>query len=388
MTRKPVILTFLGRYLPGYKAGGALRTIVNMTEALSDDFRFRIVTSDRDSGDLLPYPSVRRDAWQQVGNADVYYLSSDALTVARCRDIIETTAHDFIYLQSCFSPFTIKPLLATKPGLARAGGPVIVAPRGEFYPGALSIRYSKKMAYLAVARLFRLYAGAIWQASNEEEAAAVRKWFGNRCRVAVAPDIAASPAPEIPERRCKVPGELKVIFLSRICPKKNLAEALRILGTVTGKVAFDIAGPAEDAGYWQTCQKLIAELPPNVKVRYLGTVPHEDVSRVLSEYELFLFPTLGENFGHIILESLLAGCPVLVSDRTPWRKLAETGAGWDLSLDKPHVLGRAVQACIDMDEAVHAELRLQARGAGGRYVNDQRVLAANRNLFMAPPGKG
>ena len=35
-------------------------------------------------------------------------------------------------------------------------------------------------------------------------------------------------------------------------------------------------------------------------------------------HDLFVFPTLGENFGHVIYESLMCGTPVLVSDNTPW----------------------------------------------------------------------
>lgn len=34
MKNKPKILTFVGYYLPGYKAGGQLRTIANMVENL------------------------------------------------------------------------------------------------------------------------------------------------------------------------------------------------------------------------------------------------------------------------------------------------------------------------------------------------------------------
>ena len=48
MDHKPVILVFLGNYLPGFKSGGPLRTIVNLVDNLSDEFEFLIITSDRD----------------------------------------------------------------------------------------------------------------------------------------------------------------------------------------------------------------------------------------------------------------------------------------------------------------------------------------------------
>ena len=41
--------------------------------------------------------------------------------------------------------------------------------------------------------------------------------------------------------------------------------------------------------------------------------------------DLFVFPTLGENFGHVIFESLEASTPVLVSDQTPWKSNYKRG---------------------------------------------------------------
>ncbi len=54
VTGRITILAFIGHYLPGYKAGGPIRTLENMVDALGDEFEFRIVTSDRDLGDGDP----------------------------------------------------------------------------------------------------------------------------------------------------------------------------------------------------------------------------------------------------------------------------------------------------------------------------------------------
>jgi len=59
--RKLIILTFVGYYLPGYKAGGPIRTVANMVERLGNDFQFKIVTADRDLGDTDNYSSVKID---------------------------------------------------------------------------------------------------------------------------------------------------------------------------------------------------------------------------------------------------------------------------------------------------------------------------------------
>jgi hypothetical protein len=107
---KPIILTFVGHYLPGYKAGGILRTTVNRVDYLCDEFEFWIVTRDRDLGEDKPYPDVKLNQWQQVDNAMVYYLQPKQITVKDILNLILSTPHYVLYLNSFFDSFTIKVL--------------------------------------------------------------------------------------------------------------------------------------------------------------------------------------------------------------------------------------------------------------------------------------
>jgi glycosyltransferase involved in cell wall biosynthesis len=125
---------------------------------------------------------------------------------------------------------------------------------------------------------------------------------------------------------------LRVVFLSRISPMKNLDYALRVLSQVNTEVVFDIYGPLEDLDYWESCQSLIKELPQNIQVQYCGTALFTEVGSIFSRYDLFLFPTRGENYGHVIAESLSVGTCVLLSDQTPWQNLTIDRLGWDLTL--------------------------------------------------------
>ena len=61
--------------------------------------------------------------------------------------------------------------------------------------------------------------------------------------------------------------------------------------------------------------------------------------------DLFFLPTRGENFGHVIAEALSVGTPVLISDQTPWRKLAAVGLGHDLPLAVP-VIGSGLRVAV------------------------------------------
>ena len=100
---------------------------------------------------------------------------------------------------------------------------------------------------------------------------------------------------------------------------KNLDYLLRVLFKVSEPLEVDIYGPIEDIGYWKVCQKLINILPSHIKVNIGGEVNWDNVQNTFLQYDLFAFPTKGENFGHVILESLSASTPVLVSNFTLWK---------------------------------------------------------------------
>lgn len=64
------------------------------------------------------------------------------------------------------------------------------------------------------------------------------------------------------------------------------------------------------------------------------TLELDSVCDAFAQYDAFLFPTLGENLGHVIAESLSAGCPVVCSRSTPWTRVLSRGGGAALaSLD-------------------------------------------------------
>ncbi|RMG75161.1 MAG: glycosyl transferase family 1, partial [Bacteroidetes bacterium] len=93
-------------------------------------------------------------------------------------------------------------------------------------------------------------------------------------------------------------------------------------------------------------------------------------------------PTLGENFGHAIFEGLLAGLPVLISDRTPWRGLEAREIGWDLPLEQPEAFVRAIQQAVDMDQETYDRWSRKAWEYARDFKNDPALLEQTRALFV------
>ena len=388
MTRR-IILTFVGSYLPGYKAGGPVRSIANMVERLGDEFDFRIVTADRDMSDTEAYPNVAADAWNRVGNANVYYASPGGRSMWRIAQLMRETPHDIAYVNSFFDPvFTLRPLLARALGLAPRR-PMVIAPRGEFSEGAVALKGWKKRPYIALSRVLGLYDGLTWHASSDLEADDIRREMGSTNRgasvartIGIAPDLVLPVEDEdlhAPVRAAS--GPLSIAFLSRIARKKNLDFAIRVLSGVTVPVELSVYGVIEDESYWQQCQDLVRSLGSNIVVRYGGAVPHDLVGETLAAHDLFFFPTRGENYGHVIHEALAAGLPVLLSDQTPWKGLEAAGVGWDLPLCEPLAFAAAIERHARLSAEDRKVFRSRARAYAVAVSADEDAIAANVSLF-------
>ena len=102
------------------------------------------------------------------------------------------------------------------------------------------------------------------------------------------------------------------------------------------KIVFNIYGPVDDRPYWLKCLKAISNISnPLIKVNYLGPISPNKFEEIYKEAHFSILPTLGENFGHSIYESLAHGVPVVISDQTPWKNLEHKKSGFDLKLTSP-----------------------------------------------------
>jgi glycosyltransferase involved in cell wall biosynthesis len=379
--RRPRILALVYCYLPGFKSGGPVRSLAGLVDQLGDQFDIWIVTRDRDKDDA-PYDTVRRGAWQRVGGANVYYARPEELTLAGIRRILRGCDFDLLYLNSFFNPlFTIRPLVLRRLGLI-ARRPAIIAPRGELAKAAKGLKWLRKRVYFAMAKATGLLRGLSWQASTASEADEIRRHVGPSPRVTVARNHSArGVVPALESRPAKRPGALRIVMLSRIAPMKNLLYALECLQHVDGDVEMDLYGPIDDPDYWAKCQPAIRAMPPAVRVRHLGSVPHAQARETIANYDLFFLPTLNENFGHAILDALVAGCPVLISQGTPWRRLAEHGVGWDIPLDDRSAMLAALQRAIAADAPEWTAMRERAQQFGLQHANDIESRQQNLELF-------
>jgi len=383
------ILVFSSAYLPGFRAGGPIQSIANLVEGLCDEFDFYIVTSDRDLGDEQAYCDIEYNRWVSVGKAKVRYLMPKDRSALRIKRLMEEVNCDVIYLNGLWhGAFTILPLLVNRFWVGHK--PVVQAVRGMLGDAVMNGNcLKKKLCLRFFYRLLGFNNRTIYQCSSDQEADEVRKYLGQSAQTGVAPNVPGRNVVSEPVRS-KTDGVLRMVFLSRIAPKKNLDGALKCLLRVRRNIEYHIYGTAEDMSYWRECQELIKQMPEHVRVVFHGSLKPGDMLDELSQYDCFFLPTHHENFGHVIHEALRAGLPVLLSDKTPWHDVETNGCGWEFSDDDYEGFAGRIDELAVFEPNTFYELKLKALDYAKRFAKDNEVVEKNRDMFekAAMSGQG
>jgi glycosyltransferase involved in cell wall biosynthesis len=374
------LLIFVDWFLPGYKAGGQIQSCANLALALKDEMQVHVVTRDRDLGDEQIYEGITPDTWQQMDNGlRVLYASPSGISFWRLRKMIDQVNPDCIYFNSMFSyKFTILPLLVASSAAKKSK--LVLAPRGMLHKGALQFKSSKKQTFLRLFKSLGLHRKVIFHATDPVEAVDIRNFFGAKTRIEHVNDFPNFHQEPL-QTAVKQPGELKCLFVSRISPKKNLLYLISFLKSIKEKVTLTIVGPVETEGYWEECKRTITTLPSNVTVEYKGAVPNHQLPDVYRQHHLFVLPTHGENFGHVIFESLINGRPLLISDQTPWRSLTEKRVGWDWGLNNTIGFTNALQQAASWDQAAFDAYCNASWQFAADYIRDSSLKKEYLSLF-------
>jgi glycosyltransferase involved in cell wall biosynthesis len=346
---KKNILILSDWFLPGYLAGGPIQSIATLTKELGNDFNFKIITTDRDFKSDKAYEIIKPNEWTNFENRTVFYLSPENLNESFMLELLKNTPHDIIYLNSLFSKnFTIN-ILKWK-AKNKITSKIILAPRGMLGNGALAIKALKKKLFLMYAKSFGLFKNIKWQSTSSQESNEIKKRIATNVLISQISNLPNSLS-EI-KHIDKKENTLRLCFISRISEKKNLNFAIEVLKKIKNKtIIFDVFGPIEDQTYWNNCLENAKKLPTNITLSYKGILKPFEISSTIGKYHALLLPTQNENYGHIIVETLQHGRPIIISDQTPWRNLENESVGFDIALTDKQKFIEAIEKLSELNQA-------------------------------------
>jgi len=153
-------------------------------------------------------------------------------------------------------------------------------------------------------------------------------------------------------------GELRLLFIGRLDPKKGIEALLRACSLIDSAPPWRLAIAGCGApGYASQLKEQIHALGVEGRVEMMGEVLSEAKKRLFERSDVALVPSYTENFAIVVAEALAHGVPVIASKGTPWRRLEEMQCGLWVDND-PESLAVAIRSISTM--------QLQNMGLRGR----------------------
>lgn len=343
MRRKRVLIIYRS-YFPSTSHLGPATAIRNLAANMAADYDFHILTLNHEftTGEPLFADPAHRE---KHGDALVEYVPRG---VAGLRILVQRLRDDFdvVDIQCAFDPLLAIPALV----LCRLGhaprSRIFHTPHGIFMDVIMAAGRAKKTLFCRLADALGIYRRVTHLAGSPGEETDIRRRHRSPQTVRVMSQfVEASATPPAP--RQKPAGRLVMAFVGRVTEQKNLLFALDTLRQLPFPSSLDIFGEVGDTDYARQCIAASKAADSRCRVTFLGNLAKDELFARLPHYDLLLHPTLGENFGHSIVEALALGVPVLISDRSPWTDVADHHAGWALPLSQQ-------AAFIEKLSAVHA----------------------------------
>jgi glycosyltransferase involved in cell wall biosynthesis len=253
--------------------------------------------------------------------------------------------------------------------------PMIISPRGMITPYTLSFRH-KASKYLIHNILGRsLLQTAHLHATTSLEAKNLQQYL-TAARISIIPNLLTLETVNRPSSsisnplnagkqgvsgmiKSKSPEEpMKLIFLSRIDPKKGLEVLFEALAVTNFKWTLTIGGTGT-AAYLRSLKQLSGTLKISSKIVWIGQVSDADKYALLNGHDVLTLTSSNENFGNVVLESLLAGTSVLISDQVGLAKyVEEKDLGWVCRPDSKDLA--CTLSLLNLDQAKRARIRNMA----------------------------
>lgn len=299
-----------------------------------------------------------------IENSIIHYIEHSLKKVLVAREqfieLLDEITPDIVHVNSCWEPLSSFTVFWAK----KKGYPVLLTPHGMLEPWVLKKNHWKKKIpalILYQRRSLKMADALIATAESERLNIANLKYNSN---VLLVPNGIVVDGIEMKNtwKRTKT-----ILYMGLLRPNKGagvLLDALSLIKEHLCGYRVVIAGP-DTEGYLSVLMKKAEDKGLDNIVSFPGGVFGDEKWRLYQHADVFVLPTLNENFGIVIAEALLSGTPVVTCKGAPWKGLVEHNCGWWVNRT-PEDVATAILKSLQCSEK-----KLEQMGRHGRtYVVD------------------
>lgn len=331
------ILHFIPTYAPAWQFGGPVRSVSSLCEELAErGHEVTVLTTD---AGLKPGEVPAHGAESIRNGVRVHYYPQEGgygIKSSTLETSVENFVkrHDLVHVTAIWQRTGPAACRAAR----RAGVPYVISPRGALGPYSWRRGRLKKLAYYFLRERRNLCGAAGFHYTSAMEAAECERFrFGKpACTLPNGLDFAKWSRNETAGRAWRVTNGITasarvLLYAGRLHHKKGLDLLPEALGRISASDWTMVFVGGDDDGTRQRLTVEFARRGLQDRVRFLPGVDSEALVGVYSGADVFLLPSLHENFGNAALEAAACGCWVLASREVGVAgELAALGAGESL----------------------------------------------------------
>lgn len=179
---------------------------------------------------------------------------------------------------------------------------------GAAWPGEMLRSMTVRLNWLNPFARRSFAAASLILCANEDTAARVPRAFRSKVRLLLETGIADSGRPLGPTASS---DHCRLIWVSRFVPIKGAPLAVRAFARARQEqpdLRLTMVGDGPDLA---KTRALAARLGVDAVIEWTGQVPLTDVKRRLAQHDVFLFTSLRDTSGNVLLEAMAAGLPAI-----------------------------------------------------------------------------
>jgi len=151
-------------------------------------------------------------------------------------------------------------------------------------------------------------------------------------------------------------GPLRLFFAGNLKPSKGVHVLFDALARIRPRDYHLTL-----AGRWEPGFREWVSKKYSIDYDWLGQLPHDKVYEMCRQAHVFVFPSLAEGFGLVILEAMASGIPVVATDHTAGPEVIADGVdGWIVPAGNASALEASLETAMG-DRARVAEMGVAAR---------------------------